>query len=188
MTTSMFRTRLLALDRTRRVPHGHSSHEGSHRFTPYEREKPKDELGQMLSTAPTHTLPLLQVACDLSNDPVALYADSLPGKSTSNSKIGVGKAGGRGRGVGPGAPGGGGVGRRRRGPSGTKAPHGGSFRYVGCEKRYESLEVFRVTVGTERFVAVRCQTVLVVVAVMVLAVAGWDTRCAERLLRLSTLV
>ncbi|CAM9230557.1 unnamed protein product, partial [Ectocarpus fasciculatus] len=59
-----------------------------------------------------------QVARDLSNDPVAMYADSVPGKSSKTSSTGVGKASGRGVGAGG----------KSRGPGGTKAPHGGSFR------------------------------------------------------------
>lgn len=63
-----------------------------------------------------------QVARDLSNDPVALYADSLPGKSSKTSTVRTGgKAGG-------GREGTGGVVGKGQLPSGTKAPHGGSFR------------------------------------------------------------
>ncbi|CBJ31042.1 hypothetical protein Esi_0229_0047 [Ectocarpus siliculosus] len=61
---------------------------------------------------------IVEVARDLSNDPVAMYADSVPGKSSKTSGTGVGKASGHGTGAGG----------RSGGPGRAKAPHGGGFR------------------------------------------------------------
>lgn len=106
----------------RRTTQGHTCREAAitHRisFLAHTRKHTQIRTHAHTRSTATHTrrTPPRQVACDLSNDPVAMYADSVPGKPTRKMARELASKGARA----------GGAGGER-----TKAPHGESFRYAG---------------------------------------------------------